>query len=215
MKKGLFAILAAGLLAGGANAAQIDLQGTDGSAKATVDGTGTMNVVIITYAVDATQVSFVNAFLDTNNDNADVESASAAQAGWTYDTSAFKFPAELDEAGGNEYGLVSGSQDGTNALPLGSATHIITALGLSSGETSGSTNVTFELGARQPQVFGPPPTFTPFTVAPAGFPPNFPGFLYLGDGSSNNPAFEINYSPEPASLGLLALGGLAAIRRRR
>lgn len=101
MKKGLFTILAAGLLAGGANAAQIDLQGVDGSAKATVNGTGTMNLVIITAAVDATNVSFANAFLDTNNDNADVTDATGGQAGWTYDRSAFKYPAELDEAGGN------------------------------------------------------------------------------------------------------------------
>lgn len=214
MKKGLFTILAAGLLAGGAIAGQIDLQNAaDGSAKLTVDGSGTMNLVFITAAIDSINVSFVNAFLDTNNDNATVESTTGGQA-WTYDRSAFKLPAALDEAGGNEYGLVSGSQDGSNKLPLGSATHIIDTLGLSSTETSGSTLVTFELGARQPQVFGPPPGFAPFFVIP-NFPPGFPNNVYVGDSNGTNSAFEINYIPEPASLGLLALGGLAAIRRRR
>lgn len=212
MKKGLFTVLAAGLLAGSVNAAQIDLQATDGSAKATVDGTGTVNVVIITAAVDATPIAFVNAFLDADNTLADVENAVGGQ-NWTYDRSAFKYPAELDLTGGNEYGLVSGDSDGGDSLPLGSATHIIDSLTVS-GPDSGSTLVTFELGARQPQVFGPAPTYVPYTVAPAGFPPGFPGFLYVGDGGSNNPAFEINYIPEPAALALLALGGLVAIRRR-
>jgi len=213
MKKGLFTVLAAGLLAGTVNAAQIDLQATDGSSKATVDGTGTVNVVIITGAVDATPVAFVNAFLDASNGNADVTNAVGGQ-NWTYDRTAFKYPAELDAAGGNEYGLVSGDSDGGDALPLGSATHIIDTLSLSSTETSGSTQVNFELGARQPQVFGPAPTYVPFTVAPPNFPPNFPGFLYIGDGASTNSSFEINYIPEPAALALLALGGLVAIRRR-
>jgi hypothetical protein len=213
MKKGLFMVLAAGLLAGSVNAAQIDLQGTDGSNKVVVDGTGTLNVVIITAAVDATPVAFVNAFLDATNGNADVTNAVGGQ-NWTYDRTAFKYPAELDLAGGNEYGLVSGDSDGGDELPLGSATHIIDSLTLSSAETSGSTAVFFELGARQPQVFGPAPTYTPFTVAPFNFPPGFPGFLYVGDPVSTNSPTEINYIPEPAALALLALGGLVAIRRR-
>jgi hypothetical protein len=221
MKKGLFAVLAAGLFVGSVSAAEIGLQNAaDGSAKLTLDGFtgeyGYLNLVIKTYDADtpgSLDVSFVNAFLDATNDNADVGSVAGGQ-NWTYDRTAFKLPAELDEAGGNEYGLVSGDSDGGDALPLGSATHVIDTLGLYTSETSGNTLVTFELGARQPQVFGKPPTYIPFTVAPFGFPPNFPGFLYIGSPTSTNPGFEINYVPEPAALGLLALGGLVAFRRR-
>lgn len=217
MKKGLFTVLAAGLLAGGVNAAQIDLQNaSDGSAAIDIATTGNVNVVMITAAVDSIQVSFVNAFLDTDNDLGQVSAVSGGQAGWTYDRSAFKLPAELDDAGANEYGLVSGSQDGSAKLPLGSATHVIDTLTLENSDNMADahTLVWFELGARAPQVFGPPPTFSPFTVAPAGFPAGFPNFLYIGDGSSNNSAFDIHWIPEPAALALLAFGGLVAIRRR-
>jgi hypothetical protein len=220
MKKGLFAVLAAALFVGSVSAAEIGLQNADdGSAKLTLDGFtgeyGYMNLVIKTYSVDVVQIAFVNAFLDATNDDAYVGSWVGAQ-NWTYDRTAFedKGTVYLDEAGGVEYGLVSGDSDGGDALPLGSATHIIDTLGLYTSATEGSTLVTFELGARQPQVFGPAPTYTPFTVAPFGFPPNFPLFLYIGDSTSTNPGFEINYVPEPASLGLLALGGLVAFRRR-
>jgi len=223
MKKGLYAVLAAALFVGSVSAAEIGLQSADdGSAKLTLDGStgelGYMNLVIRTYEVDTPfdyDVSFVNAFLDATNDDAFVGSWVGGQ-NWTYDRTAFegKGTVYLDEAGGVEYGLVSGDSDGGDALPLGAATHIIDTLGLYSSATDGNTFVTFELGARQPQVFGKKDTYLPFTVAPAGFPPNFAKFLYIGDGGSNNPAFEINYVPEPAALGLLALGGLVAFRRR-
>jgi hypothetical protein len=218
MKKGLFTILAAGLLAGGAIAGQIDLQNAaDGSAKIDITTYGNVNLVWIGGATDTIPVSFINAFLDADNDIGEVSNVTGGQGGWTYDRSAFKLPAELSLTGGNEYGLVSGDSDGSSTLPLGSATHIIDTLEVHNvdGVDGASTLVTFELGARQPQVFGAPPTYTPYTVAPGPFPPGFPNFTYVGDGSSTNTPFEINWIPEPASLGLLALGGLVAIRRRR
>jgi hypothetical protein len=217
MKKGLFTVLAAGLLAGSVNAGQIDLQNAgDGSAAIDVTTTADVNLVIITAAVDTIPVSFVNAFLDTDNDFGQVSAVSGGQAGWTYDRSAFKLPAELDETGGNEYGLVSGDSDGSSALPLGSATHIIDTLTLENSDNlaDAHTLVWFELGSRAPQVFGPPPTFSPYTVAPPGFPPGFPNFLYVGDEGSFNPGFDVHWIPEPAALALLAFGGLVAIRRR-
>jgi hypothetical protein len=218
MKKGLFAVLAAALLAGSANAAVIDLQNAaDGSSKLTLDAgvEGFANVVVTTNAADTINVAFVNAFLNADNDLALVTSWSGGQ-NWTYDRSAFegKGDVHISQDGGVEYGLVSGDSDGGDELPLGAATWVIDTIGLTSSETSGSTQVTFELGARAPQVFGPAPTYLPYVVAPAGFPPNFSNFLYVGDESSNNSPFEINYVPEPAALGLLALGGLVAFRRR-
>jgi hypothetical protein len=213
MKKGLFAILAAGLLAGSANAATLKMVASDGSSKATIDGSGQIYVAVVTGATDTISVSFVNAFFDASNQSATVENA-VGQLNWTYDRSAFKYPASLDLTGGNEYGLVSGDSDGGDGLPLGNATWWIDCLDISSTETSGSTLVTIETGARNPQVFGPAPTYAPYTVAPAGFPDGFPNFLYLGGSMSLNQPFEINYIPEPAALALLALGGLVAIRRR-
>jgi len=225
MKKGLFTILAAGMLASAANAIVIDLQNAaDGSAKITLSPTadGNVNLVIITNTLDTFNVSFVNAFLDSSNDDADVVGLTEGQPGWdkndgsgnsAYDRSAFKLPAELDEAGGNEYGLVTGDQDFGDALPNDGAAHIIDILTLHSDNVSGSTTVTFETGRLQ-AFANADQGFEDWIIFP-GLPPGLPGVLYPGDKDGTNSPFEINYVPEPASLGLLALGGLAAIRRRR
>ena len=201
-----------------ADAAIIRLQNSvDGSGKLDLNGVtgelGYMDLVIDTNPADTINVSFVNAFLDTAGDcDVLVYDFIEGQPGWTYDRSAIDLPASL--SGGNEYGLVAGSQDGSAALPLGDAVHIIDTLCLGTADTEGGLDVFFELGARQPQVFGPPPTYSPFVVAPPNFPPGFPNFLYIGDANSKNTPFEINCIPEPSVMAVLALAGLAAMRRR-
>jgi hypothetical protein len=214
MKKVVLSLVLAGLMVGSANAAKIYLANSDdGSNGLTIPegSTGNMDIRVTTAAVDSLQIAFINAFLDGGDENLSVTDVNGGQ-NWIYDRSAFDLPASL--SGGNEYSLVSGDQDGGDALPLGTATHVIDTLTvLNSFGQSGDKKVTFELGARAPAAFSP--LFISYITAPAGFPPGFPNFLYVGSDTSTNPAFIITKAvPEPATLGLLALGALVAIRRR-
>jgi hypothetical protein len=226
----LCAVLAAALMAGSANAATLFLTNSAGGnlLDLTATGSGDMQVRLTTASVDTIQISFINAFLDTTGvgidaDSVDVASVVGGNASWIpgYDRSAFpNLPSEIDQAGsGDEYGLVSGDSDGSAAYPLGAATYVHDTLNLVDTNAPlavGTVNVTFELGARQPQAFGGPPGFTPFTVAPPPFfPPGFSNFLYLGDATSSNDPFIVTKVPEPGSVVLFGMGlGLAGLRRK-
>jgi len=222
---GLFAVLAAMLLVGSANAAVLWMSDSAGNTgldltAGAYPGTGDMQIRLTTGALDTINIAFINAFLNTTGagvdaDSVDVIGVAGGNGDWTYDRSAFTLPADIDQTG-NEYGLVSGDSDGPG-YPLGSATYVhdsLTVQDTNAFGTAGTVNVVFEGAPRAAQAFGPGPTFAQYTLAPPGFPADFPNFLYVGDANSNNPAFPITV-PEPAALGVLAFGGLAALRRRR
>jgi hypothetical protein len=228
MKKvGLVAVLAAGLLAGSAFAATVSITAPDGGNLLDLSGSdnGDMQIRVTTVALDTIQLAFLNAFLDTTGsgidaDSVDVVGVTAGNgAPWIYDRSAFedKLPVDIDESGA-EYGLVSGDPtQPSGGYPLGPATYVHDTIHLmdTNGEgAEGDVFVTFELGARAPNATGPGPTFAPFFPGHSGFPPNFPNTLYVGNDTGGNPQFVIHV-PEPAALGVLAFGGLAALRRRR
>lgn len=230
------AVLAACLMVGSANAATIFLAADDGSGKLTLPngGTGNINIMLTTSNIDPAGVAFINAFFDVQPAGENCEDVVGVTHGqidpqWTYDPSAYKLPAEIgDECDGtgdeiNEYGLVFGSSAGPG-FPAGTnATYVIETLTILGNSDSGTSSVYFESGARKPQAFGPPPTYSPFTTNDFLCPgTGIPGFLNMGVGHYGNTGtgackdgFEINKVPEPAALSLLALGGLAALRRRR
>jgi len=227
MKKVVLSLVLAGLLAGSADAARIYLaNSTDGSNGLTIPegSSGDLDIRLDTSALDSIKVAFVNAFLDSDDDNLSVTATQGLGAPFGYDQSSFKFPAALSEDQGNEYALIMGDQTPGGGLPLGAATHVLDTLTvLNNFGQSGDKPVYFEASKfagdpappRQPAAFGPAPTFSPYITAPWGFPAGFPGFLYVGSATSTNPAFIITKAvPEPATLGLLALGALVVIRRR-
>jgi hypothetical protein len=229
-------------MVGAANAATLYLanptpdggQGeTSGSLVLAPGESGTMNIMLDTSVIDPAGVAFINAFFDQVGGGPgnclDVTAVVHGQtdAQWTYDTSAYKLPAILDDACDgtgdeiNEYGLVFGSSAGPGFPVFTNATYVIDSLTVQKAPGSGDSgdlDVFFEGGARKPQAFGPPPSYTPFTTNDFCLPPGVPGFLNMGVGNYATgcaDAFDVTKIPEPAALSLLALGGLAALRRRR
>ena len=73
--------------------------------------------------------------------------------------------------------------------------------------------VTFEKGARNPQITTAGPIFEG-DIWGVGFDNILGGFSDPGVGGEGDP-FMINNIPEPATLGLLVLGAVTLIRRRR
>lgn len=224
------AVIAAGLMVGSANAATLFLaNAADGTGSLTLGGgeSGTVNIMLTTVAGEPTAVAFVNAFLDLDSAvcDTDVTAVTHGQTDpqWTYDTSAYKLPAELDDACDgdgdeiNEYGLVFGSSAGPG-FPTGAGTHVLDGITVTHGGSDIHDDVLyFEGGARKPQAFGPPPTYTPYTTNDFLCLEVF-GLLNMGEGNYTPGCangFDIHKTPEPAALALLAIGGLAALRRRR
>lgn len=236
MKKVLMSLLVAGLMVSGAQAATIFLANSaDGSGKLEIPegGIGSMDIRVKSEVGDAVGIAFINAFLDSTDDNLCVDSITHGQPTppWKYDQTSFDFDSclHLSATGGNEYALVFGDPTPvTGGFPLGVATHVIDTLNiLNTAGQFGKKDVLFESGARKPQAFGPGPVFTPFTTHDNVFLCSIglvyiPGQLNMGEGNyTGGPgtpcynAFEINKAvPEPTTLALLALGGLGLLRRR-
>jgi len=214
MRKVLLGVALFGLMAGGANAALLSLQADDGGDHLLFapGDSGNMSVVLEIRPID-TGFAFANVFLndDDNSSNGEVDVTGLIDGiGTIYDRTAFDLPADISHDINNEYGLVMGSgpEPGEN---WGPGTYTLDTLVLTlNGTLDGKVDVTFEKGARAPHIFTAAFVQFPWGV---GLDNVVPNFADPGVGGEDNP-FQIKI-PEPASLALIAFGGLALLRRRR
>ncbi len=217
MRKALLAVALFGLVASGANGALLFLQADDGGGTINlVPGeSGNMSIMLEIRAID-TGFAFSNVFLD-DDDNAangplDV-TALTAGIGTVYDHTSFDLPADISHDLENEYALIMGSgPDGDGSTNWGPGIYLLETLALTwnGQDPIGTAPVTFEKGARAPGIFTA--DFIQY-VWGLGFDNIIPNFADPGVGADDNP-FNINFIPEPASLALVAFGGLALLRRR-
>ena len=215
MRKVLLGVVLIGLMSSGANAALMFLAAYDGGGKITLGpgGSDNMSIMLTIRAIDS-GFGFSNVFLndDDNSANGTVDVTNASGGlGSIYDETSFTFPADISHDVMNEYALIMGNGDGGSNWGEGTYTLRTLELTNNGGATSGSVPVTFEKGARQPQIFTV--DFVGY-VWGVGFDGIIPNFSDPGIGGDDTP-FEINFVPEPASLALVAFGGLALLRRRR
>ena len=224
MRKPLLAVVVAGLLASSANAALLFLSNAEDGGS-TMDlapgGTGTMNIMLTVRHIDEVDFAgfaFANVFLNDENDFADGklnvhEVISGFPEGGpeevVYDRDGFVLPADISWNQNNEYGLLMGRVDGGS---WGEGTYVLDQLVIinDSDSTEGEKPVTFEKGGRAPHIFA-----GNLALYQWGFGSDniIGGFADPGVGAEDNP-FMINNVPEPATLAVVALGGLALLRRR-
>ena len=221
MRKVLLGVALFGLVASGANGALLFLQADDGGGKIELapGDSGNMSMMITIRDIDvdwgpkfdSTGFGFVNAFLNDDDDeaNGEVDVTGLTEGiGSIYDRGAFTLPADISHNQQNEYGLIMGNGPEGAGSAWGPGTYLLDTLALThnGASTSGTVSVTFEKGGRAPQIFADNLTMYAWGF---GFDNVIPGFADPGS------PFEINLVPEPASLALVAFGGLALLRRRR
>ena len=219
MSKVLLGVALFGLVASGAKAALLELQADDGGGTITLapGDSDDMSIMLTIRDID-TGFAFANVFLDDDDNlsNGEVDVTVMTNGiGTIYDQRAFSLPADISFNLNNEYALVMGSgPDGQGETNWGPGTYLMQTLTLThnGASESGGVPVTFEKGARAPQIITALPDFIIYEWS-LGLDNVMPNFSDPGVGGEGNP-FNINFIPEPASLTLVALGGLALLRRR-
>ena len=218
MRKVLLGLALLGLVPSGANGALLFLQADDGGGKIELfpGQLGNMSIMITIRDIDD-GFAISNVFLDDDDDTANGEidvTGLIEGIGTFYDRTDLEFPADISWNQENEYGLIMGSgpSEGEN---WGPATYLLDTLVLThNGESEdGTVPVTFEKGARAPNIITAPPDYTAY-VWGLGFDNVLPNFSDPGVGGEDIP-FNINFIPEPASLAMVAFGGLALLRHRQ
>ena len=224
MRKVLLGVALFGWVASGANGALLFLDaGGSGSLDLAPGQSGDMSLMLTIRAIDS-GFAFTNVFLNDDDDtaNGEVDVTGLTEGiGTIYDTGAFVLPADISWDQNNEYGLIMGSGPGEPGSAWGPGTYTLDTLTLThnGASTSGTVPVTFEKGGRAPQIFAGNLAMYAWGFGFDDIIPGFadPGFGGYGGGPGEedyNP-FNINFVPEPASLALVAFGGLALLRRRR
>ncbi len=219
MSKVLLCVALFGLVASGANAALLELQADDGGGTISLapGDSADMSIILTIRDIDdgfAFAVVFLND--DDNLSNGEVDMTAWTEGiGTTYDHHLLRLPADLSHDMYNEYALIMGSgPDGNGRTTWGPGIYLLETLTLThnGASESGTVPVTFEKGIRPPQIITALPDFIIYEWG-LGLDNVMPNFSDPGVGGEGNP-FNINFIPEPASLTLVALGGLALLRRR-
>ncbi len=212
MKKVLLGVVVAGLLAPNANAALLFLAADDGGDTLNLGPgeTGNMSIMLTIRDIDP---GFTRALAFLNDDD-DLADGKLSVVDWNPGLDAiyggaFALPADISWDGNNEYDLLVAHPDGLN---WGSGTYTLVTLEIlnNSDSSDGQKPITFEEGTRMPQIFT---AESVQYVWGLGFDGIIPGFSDPGVGGQDNP-FMINNVPEPATLALMAFGGLVLLRRR-
>ena len=218
MRKVLLGVALFGLVASGANGALLFLDADgSGSLDLAPGDSGDMSLMLIIRDIDSA-FAFTNVFLDDDDNfsGGEVDVTGLTDGiGTFYDRTLFELPTDISWNQENEYELFMGfGPDGDGQTNWGPGTYLTQTLTLThnGASESGSVPVTFEKGARAPMIGTAAPDFINYAWG-FGLDNVIPNFSDPGVGGDDNP-FTINFIPEPASLALVALGGLAMLRRR-
>jgi hypothetical protein len=193
-----------------ATAAMFKLTNADGGNEISLlpGVSGDLQFRIVTHAIDSFSIAEANMVLGAPYGQATQIMAimHGAAAPWEYEE--MNIPGPIGETGTFSYDPT----ESVGGYPLGSAEYIHDVFTLTQVEPSTeSFDITFKSSHGVPMAYGPAPTYFPFTIAPSGFPPGFPNFLYVGDELSNNTGVTVNQGvPEPTAA-LLLIAGLAGM----
>ena len=193
------ALCAIGMWSGQTDGALLFLMANDGSGAIELAPGETANISIMLTIRDIDPgFAHANVFLNDDDNEADGELNVVSLIegiGECHDHSGFELPADISHNGENEYGLVMGCKDGRN---WGPGTYTLESLTISHNgdSTAGTIEITFEGGARAPQVFTA--DFTQYVYCDptcCDFPP-CSNFLKPGVVAEGNP-FIVNLIPGP------------------
>ena len=219
MRQVLLSVVVAGLFASSGNAVILSLAADDGTGRLDLlpRETGNVNIIVEIQDINVLGFGFANVFLDDENNQGDgqlavvelIQGFDEPADDLTYFRDLFTLPADISHDLNNEYGLIMGRTDEGGWGP-GIYT-VDTMVIINGSDELGEHPITFEKGARAPQIWKRGFASFPWGLGLAGI---IPHFADPGVGGADNP-FMINTIPEPASLTLVAFGGLVLLGRRR
>lgn len=228
MKK-ILALALVGLVASSASAVELSLVGDDDDqVTVALSTTGTITVQMVLDGGADGNVSFMNAFMDAAPFN------EGTTDGYTVEGNVFKMERDdgspwFRNAGGangpniEDYSLIAADDEGGGGPGTnGAGTYAVDNI-IIHGTDIGVYHLYYENGVTAEGAPRPPGVFDLNNVQ-KGYAINLPlpGFMFFRNAwvePAATPPFDVpfivNVTPEPASLALLAVGGLALLRRRK